>query len=49
MIHFISRYFHDLHINREYYLSRAERRKAWLLACGILVCIAIVLFLWLKN
>ena len=48
MIRFISHYFHDLHVSREYYLTRAERRKAWLMALGILACIAISLLLWLR-
>ena len=46
MIRFISHYFHEAHVHREYYLSRAERRKAWLMAWGILICIAIVILLW---
>ena len=47
MIHFLSRYRQQFYYHRQHYLNRAERRKAWLMACGILVCIAIALLLWL--
>ena len=46
MIHFISRYFHEVHRDRVQMLTRAERR-AMLLTCGIILCIAIIIFLWL--
>jgi hypothetical protein len=48
MIPFISKYFYELHNNKIYWLTKAERRKAWLMACGILICITIALILWLK-
>ena len=48
MIHFISRYFYTVQRNKVEMLTRDEKRKAWLTALGILACIAIVLFLWIK-
>ena len=46
MIHFISRYFYHVHRNKVAMLSRDERH-AMLLTCGIVLCIAIIIFLWL--
>ena len=46
MIHFISRYYYTVHRNKVEMLTRAEKRKAWLMACGILVCIVILILLW---
>lgn len=48
MIHFISRYFYELEHNRIYWLTKAEKRRAWFMACAILVCIAIVILLWMR-
>ncbi len=46
MIHFISRYFYDVHRNKVQMLTRAERRQAFLLMSGLAVCIAILIYIW---
>jgi hypothetical protein len=46
MIHFISRYFYQVHRDKVQMMSRAERR-AMLLTCGIILSIAAIVLLWL--
>jgi hypothetical protein len=48
MIPFLSKYRQQFYYERAYWMSRAEKRKAWLMALGILVCIVITLFLWMR-
>jgi hypothetical protein len=48
MIHFISRYFHEVNRNKVQMLTRAERR-AMFLTCGVIFCITIILLLWLLK
>jgi hypothetical protein len=48
MIHFISRYFYHVHRNKVQMLSRDER-KAMLLTCGIILCIAVIALLWMLS
>jgi hypothetical protein len=46
MIHFISRYFYQVHRDKVQMLTKAERR-AMLLTCAIILCIAIIILLWI--
>jgi hypothetical protein len=46
MIHFISRYFYELHAHRTYWLTRAERRRAIRLACVLMALVTISVLMW---
>lgn len=48
MIHFISRYFYELHTYRQHFLNLAERRRFIRLSCLLLLCVTIIIFLWLR-
>lgn len=48
MIPTIGDYLYQLHHHKQYWLTRAERRRAILLLCGITACLGLTLFLWLK-
>jgi hypothetical protein len=46
MIHFISRYFYELDRNRVYWLTRAERRRAFRLCCILTALITLSVLMW---
>jgi hypothetical protein len=48
MIHFISRYFYQVHRDKVQMMTRAERR-AMLSTCFVIICITIILILWLIS
>lgn len=48
MIHFISRYFYEVDRNRVQMLTREEKRRFIRHICALALCIAIILYLWLK-
>lgn len=48
MIHFISRYFYEYERNKIYWLTKAEKRRFIRHICALVLCIAIILYLWLK-
>jgi hypothetical protein len=48
MIPFLSRYIQQLHYERVHWLTQAERRRAIRLLCLVLLCIAIIIFLWIR-
>ena len=47
MIHFISRYFYQVHRDKVHMLTKAERRQAFLMMGGLAICIAILVYIWL--
>lgn len=48
MIPLLSRYIQQLDYERQYWLAKAEKRQALRRACLILLCIAIIIFLWTR-
>ena len=49
MIPFISRHLQQLHYERHYWLTRAEKRRALLLTSGLAASITILVLLWLLS
>jgi hypothetical protein len=49
MIPFLSRYLQQLHFERVYWLTRAERRRAFWLLTGVALCIAALALIWLRH
>jgi hypothetical protein len=49
MIHMLSRYLYECERNKQYWLTRAEKRRAMLLLCGITLCVTITVLLWLLR
>jgi hypothetical protein len=49
MIPFLSRYMQQLHHERVYWLTKAEKRRAIRLICLLLLCIAIIILTWLQK
>jgi hypothetical protein len=49
MIHFLSHYRQRWQYERVYWLTRAEKRRAVLLTCGIMACVTITVLLWLMR
>jgi hypothetical protein len=49
MTPFLSRYMQQWHHEKQYWLTRAEKRRAFMLTCGIMVCVTITVMLWLLH
>jgi hypothetical protein len=49
MIPTISHLLYRVHHEREYWLTRAEKRRALLLTCGIMACLTITVLIWLLK
>lgn len=47
MIHFVSRYRQQWHYERDYWLTRAEKKRAVKLIAALIACVTITVLLWL--